>query len=116
MIIKLQKLLPRLLRIHTYRDVTAIAFFLFVSVHYGKAENKASIMRNAMSAAIQGEKNNVLAIPITGTITDEKGEGLVGATIVIKGTTTGTTTDVDGNFSLEVPDNTTVLVISYAGY
>src|SRR5690606_23069308 len=43
--------------------------------------------------------NAPFALPITGRVTDAEGEPLPGATIVIKGTTTGTTTDLDGNFS-----------------
>jgi iron complex outermembrane receptor protein len=54
---------------------------------------------------------------ITGTITDaETKEPLLGANILIQGTTTGTITDFDGNFSLDVPEGTTGLLISYTGY
>jgi TonB-dependent SusC/RagA subfamily outer membrane receptor len=54
---------------------------------------------------------------ITGQVTDQaQGEPLIGASIIVKGTTTGTVTDFDGNFSLEVPDGYDVLVFSYTGY
>jgi TonB-linked SusC/RagA family outer membrane protein len=53
---------------------------------------------------------------ITGTITSgEDGSPLPGASVVVKGTTTGTTTDVDGKFTLSVPADG-ILVISYIGY
>ncbi|MDT3405467.1 SusC/RagA family TonB-linked outer membrane protein [Mucilaginibacter terrae] len=52
---------------------------------------------------------------VTGTVVDEKGEPLPGVSISIKGTTRGTITDVNGKFSLQVPDDA-VLVFSYAGY
>ena len=52
---------------------------------------------------------------ITGKITDTAGEGLIGASIAVKGTTTGTVTDADGAFTLAV-SNESVLVISYTGY
>ncbi|MGE5424422.1 MAG: SusC/RagA family TonB-linked outer membrane protein, partial [Syntrophothermus sp.] len=54
--------------------------------------------------------------PITGTVTagDTK-ETLPGATIVLKGTTTGTVTDLDGNYSIKAPPGST-LVFSYVGY
>lgn len=42
---------------------------------------------------------------VTGTIKDELGEGMVGVNILLKGTNTGTTSDYDGNFSIEVPPN-----------
>ncbi|MDO4163674.1 MAG: TonB-dependent receptor [Bacteroides sp.] len=52
---------------------------------------------------------------ITGTVTDQTGEGVIGASILEKGTTNGTITDIDGNFSLSVEAGAT-LVISYIGY
>jgi len=54
---------------------------------------------------------------ITGTITDGKSkEPLSGATVQVKGTRRGTSTDNNGKFSLSVPDKSTTLVISFAGY
>lgn len=46
----------------------------------------------------------------------ESGENLPGVNVVVKGTTTGTVTDFDGNFSLTVPDNANTLVFSYLGF
>ncbi|MDE6714849.1 MAG: SusC/RagA family TonB-linked outer membrane protein [Muribaculaceae bacterium] len=51
----------------------------------------------------------------TGTVTDASGEPLIGATVMVKGTTTGTTTDLDGKFSLNAKPGATLLV-SYVGY
>lgn len=52
---------------------------------------------------------------ISGNVVDNTGEAIIGASVVIKGTTTGTVTDFNGNFSLEVPQNA-ILSISYIGY
>ena len=52
---------------------------------------------------------------VTGTVTDQKGEPLLGVNVVVQGTTNGTITDFDGKFSLEVEPNATLLV-SYIGY
>lgn len=52
---------------------------------------------------------------VTGTVKDNSGQGVIGASVAVKGMSTGTVTDVEGNFSLEVPDNA-VLVISYIGF
>ena len=52
---------------------------------------------------------------VSGTITDETGEGLPGVTVLIKGTTNGTTTDVDGNYRITVNDSD-ILVFSYVGF
>jgi len=54
-------------------------------------------------------------ITVTGRITDEQGQGLPGVNVVVKGTSNGTQTDVDGRYSITAPDNGT-LVFSYVGY
>lgn len=53
---------------------------------------------------------------VTGKVTDENGEPLIGATITIPGTNLGTKTDLDGAFRLNVPENATALKFSYTGY
>ncbi|RZK31988.1 MAG: SusC/RagA family TonB-linked outer membrane protein, partial [Hymenobacter sp.] len=54
--------------------------------------------------------------PVTGQVTDEKGEGLPGVNVVLRGSTLGTQTDADGRFTLaDIPDNA-VLVFSFVGY
>lgn len=52
---------------------------------------------------------------IKGIIYDEQGETIIGASVLIKGEETGTTSDMDGKFSLEAPQGAT-LIISYIGY
>ena len=52
---------------------------------------------------------------ITGSVVDETGEGVIGATIMEKGTSNGTVTDLDGNFTLKVEPGKT-LVVTYIGY
>ncbi|MEE4285693.1 MAG: carboxypeptidase-like regulatory domain-containing protein, partial [Mariniphaga sp.] len=52
---------------------------------------------------------------INGTVTDDTGSPLPGVTIVVKGTTTGTITNVDGVYELDVPESANVLVFSYIG-
>ncbi len=54
-------------------------------------------------------------ITVTGTVIDDTGEPLLGATVMQKGTANGTSTDIDGNFSISVPAKAT-LVFSYIGY
>ena len=54
-------------------------------------------------------------IQLTGTVTDTKGESLIGASVLEKGTSNGCITDVDGNFTLTVSPKAT-MVISYVGY
>lgn len=52
---------------------------------------------------------------VTGKVTDERGEALVGVNILLKGTAVGTSTDLDGNYSIPAPQGGT-LVISFVGY
>ncbi|MFY0686747.1 MAG: TonB-dependent receptor [Cyclobacteriaceae bacterium] len=54
-------------------------------------------------------------INVSGTITDEMGEPMPGATVLVKGTSNGTITDIDGQYTLVAPDDGT-LVISFVGY
>lgn len=53
---------------------------------------------------------------ITGTITDPSGSPLIGASVLVKGTTIGTVADLDGRFTLEVPEGQNTIVFSYTGY
>ena len=73
------------------------------------------------------EKSNVIIEPIKGdsnadsylvrgVISDVNGDKLIGATLLVKGTNLGTTTDFDGAFQLRVPTGTQSIVISYIGY
>ena len=66
------------------------------------------------------EANDVQAVMQTsvvkGRILDSTGEPIIGASIIEKGTTNGTITDIDGNFSLSVSSSKAILVVSYLGY
>lgn len=53
---------------------------------------------------------------ISGKVTDKNGQPLIGASVLVKGTTTGTVSDIDGSYSLAVPANGSILVFSYTGY
>ncbi len=52
---------------------------------------------------------------ISGTVKDATGETIISASVVVKGTTLGTVTDFDGNYTIDVPDDAKVLVFSYIG-
>ena len=55
-------------------------------------------------------------ITVTGTVTDEKGSPLPGATVQVKGATLGTTTGADGKYSVDVSGTNATLVFSFVGY
>jgi TonB-linked SusC/RagA family outer membrane protein len=71
-----------------------------------------------LTASSRSVKNIVLqnGRRISGVITDEAGEPIIGANVLVKGTTNGQITDINGNFTLENLPERAVLVVSYIGY
>lgn len=99
-----------------FRDTDNIYIISGRQVVIGKAPRKAL---EAQLAAIQKDLKTTIEQPqqreIKGKVTDNAGEPLPGATVMIKGTTTGTITDADGNFTLRIPANAQTLQISFVG-
>ena len=83
---------------------------IFAGTNIGYSVLDKKIILSAEGKALQqaGKK-------ITGTVLDQNGESVIGANVVVKGTTNGTITDVDGKFTLEVLDDA-VLQVTYIGY
>ena len=76
------------------------------------------VMRPTSTLAIQSPVSASEFLPpppITGKVTDDKGQPLAGATILVKGTGKGTKTDANGSFSIDADPNST-LIISYVGF
>ena len=67
-------------------------------------------------SVLLNEHSAYFAVQVNGTVKDENGQPLPGANILEKGTTNGTTSDVDGNFSLSVMGENSVLIFSFIGY
>lgn len=80
---------------------------------FKKINNTISVSRGQANTSFPAVEQKVKKV--TGTIRDNHGEPIIGANVFVKGTTSGTVTDMDGNFSLEVPEQGT-LVVSYIGY
>jgi TonB-dependent starch-binding outer membrane protein SusC len=70
----------------------------------------AALMMLCFSVALAQER------VVSGQVTDENGTGMPGVNVLIKGTAGGTATDVDGKFSISVPNDQAVLVFSFVGY
>lgn len=74
------------------------------------------------SGALNFEKETLLQIAqpadneVSGSVKDEKGEGLPGVSVIVKGTSRGTTTDLNGAFNISVPNSDAILVLSFVGY
>lgn len=80
---------------------------LTYSVHNGVV----AIQKAPQPVSVSQEKYT-----LTGTVTEENGEPIIGANVVVKNTTNGTVTDLDGNFSLEVNGKKVTITISYIGF
>ena len=89
--------------------ITAISLLCFAPGSYaetvGIEENRAT----------QIESITQQQVKVTGTVLDETGESIIGANVIVKGTTRGIITDLDGAFTIDVAPNE-VLQISYIGY
>ncbi|WP_128546433.1 SusC/RagA family TonB-linked outer membrane protein [Larkinella soli] len=83
-----------------------------------EASEKSALAPVLLPASVDPkvESARVAARRITGTVTDEQGGGIPGATVLEQNTTNGTTTDANGRFTLNVSDNATAVVISSIGF
>ncbi len=85
-----------------------------------EVDNRKILVLGATDKNIAEQKTSIgvqsQQLQVSGTITDENGTPLPGASILEKGTTNGTTTDFDGIFAIQVSDSNAILVISYIGF
>jgi len=85
----------------------------------GERDDSADLNPSPAPAEVLHADNatgNVVDVVVQGTITDENNSPIPGANVLVKGTTKGTTTDADGKFSLSVPDENAVLIVTFIGY
>ncbi|GEO06258.1 hypothetical protein AAE02nite_39220 [Adhaeribacter aerolatus] len=81
--------------------------------------NKTVIIKPKEISKNEGQKfisDTRIDLTISGKVISEAGEPLIGVTVVLKGTTMGTSTDVAGRYSMTVPDNGGTIVFSYIGF
>lgn len=81
--------------------------------------NQCFTLRKAVAMllfALVGFVCNAQEIAVRGRISEDSGQPLIGATVALRGTSSGSVTDTDGNFSITVPSESAVLIISYIGY
>ena len=74
------------------------------------------INRNASAIAEMIKADQQYVKKVSGAVKDENGDPIIGAAIMIKGTNTGVISDMNGRYSIDVPNNEAVLVFSYIGY
>lgn len=85
-----------------------------VNLDFELTENNTIVFKKKVVLNVSNQQ--LQQISITGTITDNNGQPLLGANIVEKGTANGTQSDIDGNFSIIVSGSEAILVVSYIGY
>jgi TonB-linked SusC/RagA family outer membrane protein len=86
--------------------------FSDTEINFSFSEDYISLRRKAFLSPTVAQQNKK---QITGTVTDERGDPVIGANVIEKGTTNGVITDIDGKFTLSVSDDA-VLEITYIGY
>jgi TonB-linked SusC/RagA family outer membrane protein len=83
----------------------------------GHSYNVAASRNTPFISSLDTEKTGIkVDITVTGRITDEANQAIPGVNILLKGTTTGTTSDANGAYTLTVPDENGILVFSFIGY
>jgi len=95
----------------TFRRIMLTSLFFSVAVVGINAVPLTDTKEQTSERVLQDNK-----LTVQGTVTDATGESLIGVSVIVKGTTVGTTTDIDGRFTLTVPDANSVLSFSYLGY
>ena len=83
---------------------------------YSSTNENVLMQRISLNVAHLMSSRKPADVTITGRVTSETNEGLPGVNVVIKGTSQGTTTDMNGDYSLNAPDANATLVFSYIGY
>ena len=96
--------------------LTCLIICLTILSVSGKATEEALSGWKTVPDFLADHIEKVLPIDVTGTVTDQDGEVLIGVNIQVQGTETGTSTDIDGRFTLEGIDENAILVVSYIGY
>ncbi|MBX2924992.1 MAG: TonB-dependent receptor [Chitinophagaceae bacterium] len=109
------KLLPSVWIRSTYAFLGFILPFVFFSAV--RANNNPPLLKHAEKNTFPELNNRFFQdTTVKGRITDDTGNGIEGANILEKGTTNGTLSDANGNYSLRVKSRNSVLVISFVGY
>ena len=110
--------LNRRATVHAVNQTTAEVLsnlFEGTDIVYAIEGENIMLMKRTDAEKLHATEGTQQARIITGIVTDKDGIPVIGANVVVKGTTNGTITDMDGKFSLEVPEGAT-LEISYIGY
>jgi TonB-linked SusC/RagA family outer membrane protein len=103
------------------KNILPLVLCMFLILFIGVSNTSATLNSNgSTNLSLKEEaslnKSENLSLTVKGKVTSEAGEPLPGASILIKGTTIGTITDINGNFTLEVPTGDETIVVNFIGY
>jgi TonB-linked SusC/RagA family outer membrane protein len=93
-----------------------LTIFFLLGILIQNSPANAQLKTAEHQPVVKSQADNAKKKRISGKVTDEKGETIVGATVLVSGTNVGALTNIDGTFSLEVPENARKIKISYIGY
>ena len=93
-----------------FLTISILLFFVSLSGNFASASDAKNATANQNSVQAEQQKRT-----IKGKATDENGEVVPGVSVLVKGTTVGTITNVDGQYTIEIPANAQTLVFSFVG-
>lgn len=109
-------------RLSALQKICTLVFLLLLLIFDTYARESSGLERMTGVLALENdgqpkvEGNALRYEQVTGTVVDENGLGLPGVYVLIKGSSTGTVTDMDGHYSLNVPETGSVLIFKIVGY
>lgn len=97
------------------QQVSAILDQLFLGTDntYSINDRQITIYHKGEQPNSQQQSNKFI---VTGVITDAQGESMIGVSVKVKGTTLGGISDMDGRYSISVPNKNDILIVSFLGY
>ena len=105
---------PRVTLRHEQADLQAILDDLSRQTKLSYTQKESTILVGKPSP--EAEAQQPASFTISGKVADENGEAVIGATVLLKGTSHGTITDIDGHYALEQVKRGDVITITYVGY
>lgn len=111
-----------------FKKINARTYSIFSKHDSNSARIKSNETQTSAHMIVSHDEHSVLkdavhekylqhvSIPVSGVITDETNNPLPGVNVLVKGSTMGTTSDSEGKYSLDVPDENAVLAVSFIGY
>ena len=95
---------------HHLLKKSRLYLFSLMAILFLTVVSHAAEAKNAGNASVVAKPANPIQVAVTGVVTDETNQTLVGVTVTVKGTATATTTDASGKFTISAPDANATLV------